>query len=234
VYAARIDSIDYTFQASGSLWQDALVLQDLQTKSLWSQISGEAIMGPMIGQSLELVPMIHLTFDEFKQRYPNGKVLRKPERGNRASTYESYYASRDQLGIFGRADTFTKLDGKDFVYGLRLKDSAVAVAASYLEEHRFAVVGTDRPVIVALSDEGGVTAHELAMTPGTDVAYLVAENGLLVLRTKTGGSDDSRVVLDLRTGVPPGDSEMSLTLYPVVTAYWFAWVSFFGETELVK
>jgi len=64
-------------------------MQDVETESLWSQISGKCIMGALVGAELELFNSSHTTFSEFVKRYPEGKVLKKPEKGNAGSYYES-------------------------------------------------------------------------------------------------------------------------------------------------
>ncbi len=87
----------YTFQASGSLWQDALVMQDLQTKSLWSQISGECIQGPMEGKKLTILPASHTNFSQFSKDYPSGLLLKKPEKGEQSSHYEKYFADSKDM-----------------------------------------------------------------------------------------------------------------------------------------
>ena len=53
-------------------------MQDLETKSLWSQISGICIQGKMEGTQLKTVPFSHTTFAAFKKKYPDGKLLKKP------------------------------------------------------------------------------------------------------------------------------------------------------------
>ncbi len=92
-------------------------MQDLETGSLWSQINGECISGELEGKKLSPLPALHTTYSEFKELYPEGLLLKKPEKGESGSSYDSYFADPDKLGIFGRADNFQKLDGKDKVFG---------------------------------------------------------------------------------------------------------------------
>ena len=51
------------------------VMQDAQTGTWWQQVSGEAILGPLKGRQLTLVPFDHLTFAAWREEAPNGRVL---------------------------------------------------------------------------------------------------------------------------------------------------------------
>jgi len=164
-------------------------MQDFETESLWSQITGECIKGDLEGARLTQVPAQHFTYAEFKRLYPNGVLLRKPVRGESGSPYEGYFAS-ERLGIFGRGDNFKRLDAKEIVYGLRFEGGEVAVAQSYLEKKRMVVVNKFKPTV------------ELVLTEGGGVRAIARDSGKKP--------------------------------YPVISAFWFAWASFFPETELIK
>ena len=45
-----------TFAVSGKLYQSNLVLYHEGTESLWSQLEGQALAGPMAGQKLTAIP----------------------------------------------------------------------------------------------------------------------------------------------------------------------------------
>lgn len=194
VYAAKVNDVRHTFQPSGSLWRDALVMQDLETESLWSQPTGECIQGKLEGSVLSLIPAIHTTYAEFKKQYPHGQLLKKEEKGPEGAPYAEYYADSTKLGIFGRIDDYERLPGKTLVVGLRLAGGEVAVSMDYLEEHGSATVG-ENPKIVVTYDSKSKTVSANQAKPG---------NKML------------------------GDA------FPVITSYWFAWASFFPETELIK
>ena len=220
MYAAAIDGARHTFQVSGSLWRDALVMQDLETKSLWSQISGECIKGQLEGARLELFPSIHTTYAGFRRLYPQGRLLKKPERGSRGSAYGDYFADTTKLGILGRADRFTRLDAKALVYGLRLPDQEVAIARDYLLEHGSAVVETEAMTVWVAFDstKQTVTAEGMRWDEVSwDTGKVKAE------------VDDLAVAQHGFMG-----KEINMEPVPIITAYWFAWASFFPETELVK
>ena len=179
-------------------------MQDLETKSLWSQISGICIQGKMEGTKLKTVPFSHTTFAAFKKQYPNGKLLKKPADSQAGSTYDSYFADKDKLGIFGRVDNFKKLAGKDKVYGIRFENSEFAVAESYLKKNGFALIVNDSKRIYLSYDESEMSVVAFALPDSLRLA------GKIEINNQTARA------------------------FPVISAYWFAWVSFFPETELIK
>jgi hypothetical protein len=204
-------------------------MQDLETESLWSQISGEAIMGIEEGKKLTLFPVIHTTYAEFKKNYPHGVLLTKPEKGPPGSPYETYFSDKSKLGIFGRVNDFQKLDGKDKVFGLSIKGSHFAVSEDYLSKNRFALIEAPAStIILILADDGNTTvAYSLADFNADNLKNLKIENNKIVLHGK-------KVSWDIRDGITVEGNQKALTLIPVVSAYWFAWFSFFPQTELIK
>lgn len=75
VFKRKIDNKIYDFGVSGKLRYSDMVMYDRQTQSWWQQYLGEAIVGTMTGTQLERIPSDILPFQEFKKRWPRGKVL---------------------------------------------------------------------------------------------------------------------------------------------------------------
>ena len=195
-------------------------MQDLETKSLWSQISGECIQGEMEGTKLKQVPFSHTTFDAFKNKYPNGKLLRKPANSPSGSSYNFYSADKDRLGIFGRVDNFERLAGKDKVYGIRLGDREIAISKKYLEQKGYAIVEHNNRHVYVKYEKSTESVS----------ARLYPEDIKLI-------PDGKLVKIFIRGPSPMGgtvDEIISGEALPIISAYWFAWVSFFPETELIK
>ncbi|WP_386719834.1 DUF3179 domain-containing protein [Litoribrevibacter euphylliae] len=64
-----------TFGVSGLLYNSDLLMYDRETESLWSQIEGRAISGPLKGTILERLPVEHTFWQDWQQRHPNTLVL---------------------------------------------------------------------------------------------------------------------------------------------------------------
>ena len=199
-------------------------MQDRETHSLWSQVLGEAIQGPLEGKKLTMIPAIHTTYGEFKQLYPQGKLLRKPAKGMAGSHYSRYFQDKTKLGIFGRKDTFDKLDGKDLIYGIRFDNSEIAIAKTYLQKHHFAVITSYSHPVIVMYDARNNTTTAFQLPDITQTVPTVTDN---------------RIVLDslswnALTGKAVSGNTTDLQHVPITTAFWFAWASFFPNTELIK
>jgi len=75
VYDPRVDGRRYTFGVSGLLYKQNLLLFDRDTESLWSQIRGRAIAGPLAGTYLRLLPVTMNTWRKWTADHPRTLVL---------------------------------------------------------------------------------------------------------------------------------------------------------------
>ncbi len=204
-------------------------MQDLQTESLWSHVTGECLMGPMEGARLAQFPAMHTTYQQFTKIFPEGVLLKKPEKGEEGSPYDSYFEDPDKLGIFGTENKNEALKGKDKVFGLQIDDIHFAVAESYLNKNNFAVIPYVAPPVIVTYDKIGKTAAAFALPDRSsdDIKTLKVENNEIRLT-------DRKIVWNAQTGKIMSGKAKDLKRVPVVTAYWFAWANFFPETELIK
>jgi hypothetical protein len=75
VYDPRADGRRYTFGVSGLLYRQNLMFFDHETESLWSQLRGGAVAGPLAGTSLRLLPVTMTTWRSWKAEHPQTLVL---------------------------------------------------------------------------------------------------------------------------------------------------------------
>jgi hypothetical protein len=179
----------------------------------------------MKGKTLTLYHSFHTTYADFKKNYPDGVVLKKPERGEAGSHYDSYFSSSERLGIFGRVDNFQKLPAKSKVYGIRLEDRQAAVAVGLLESEGWAQIDGGSSMIVITYDTAGHTAAAF-MLPETQATADVVD-GVITL------SDGGRR-WNARTGKGISSKARDLEPVPLISAFWFAWASFFPDSEIYQ
>ena len=71
VYARpNLDGRFTTFGVSGALWRDSLVMYDRTTGTLWTQLTGTAILGPRRGHVLTQIPSQVTTWAQWRERHP--------------------------------------------------------------------------------------------------------------------------------------------------------------------
>ena len=69
-FDAAVQGRPHTFGVSGLLYQSDLLMYDHQTQSLWSQISMEAVAGPLTGSKLRHIFLEHTTWGEWRVAHP--------------------------------------------------------------------------------------------------------------------------------------------------------------------
>ena len=93
VFERTIDGEVVTFGTSGKLRHSDLIMYDRKEENWWQQFNGEAIVGSRAGEKLTALPSFLISFDLFKQRYPDGEILLPdPRRASQAgfNPYERY------------------------------------------------------------------------------------------------------------------------------------------------
>ena len=93
VFDRRLDGRVLEFGTTGKLRHSDLVMYDRQTQSWWQQFVGEAIVGKMTGQKLQVLSSRVESFSRFRERFPSGKFLLSLERPS--GFYENPYVSYD-------------------------------------------------------------------------------------------------------------------------------------------
>ena len=84
VFERRVADRLLEFGTTGKLRNSDLVMYDRQTESWWQQFTGTAIAGEFVGTELKLVPSRLISFDEFRTRHRDGRLLVPREPGARA------------------------------------------------------------------------------------------------------------------------------------------------------
>ncbi len=79
------------------LWDNSVVMMDLETKSLWSHILGEAMSGPLLGTKLKVIPSLMTDWKTWRTIHPN-TTLAFLDRTTREYT-RSFYRDLSQFVI---------------------------------------------------------------------------------------------------------------------------------------
>jgi hypothetical protein len=90
VFDRRLDGKVLDFGTTGKLRNSDMVMYDRQTESWWQQFIGTAIVGELNGKELKGIPARLESFDNFKARYPGGKVLIPNDENMRRYGYNPY------------------------------------------------------------------------------------------------------------------------------------------------
>ncbi|MDQ3549847.1 MAG: DUF3179 domain-containing protein [Chloroflexota bacterium] len=229
VFVREIDGLPVLFGVSGKLYNSDLLMFDRRTDSLWSQITGTAVVGELTGMRLEVYPSEIMTWNEWRETYPDSEVLSR-DSGSPwfydVDPYLGYYESRSIW--FPVSDRDERLHAKTRVSGVEIDD---VTFGAYPDE----AVTEHGPVNDIL---GGVALLV--------VADPTASNNLVIFERRVGGREltfrrDGDALVDEETGTRwsfAGEAlsgELSgaqLRAIIPIKGFWFAWYAFHQDTEL--
>lgn len=75
VFESKVQGSLARFGVSGRLYNNDLVMYDRTTVSLWLQVTGEAIAGPLLGERLRQLPVEVVPWETWRNIYPQTQVL---------------------------------------------------------------------------------------------------------------------------------------------------------------
>ncbi len=127
VFDRRYGGRTLTFGVSGLLYHSDVLMYDRQTESLWSQLGLKAVAGKMVGHELEWMPVEHLTWKAWREKYPQGRVL-STNTGHRRDYTDHPYGSYETSPrtMFPVPQTRSDLPTKEWIAGLIVGGQAKA------------------------------------------------------------------------------------------------------------
>jgi hypothetical protein len=218
------------FGTSGKLYNSNLVMYDRTSKSLWSQALAEGIVGKYAGTKLQRVPFDVAYWKEWKQLYPDSKVLSRDTGSNRpygADPYGDYYTNSDVLFPISNRDD--RLGLKEIVVGFENKGQYKAYKLQEIENKK------------VINDQvNGKPIALFSLHPFMVRAYdRIVEDGELTLEFEYD-ADNNRII-DKQTGSEWNFEGMAingqmkgklLTRLPYDEGFWFEWIAFHPKTGL--
>jgi len=228
VFARTVNNTVLEFGTSGKLYNSNLVMYDRTSKSLWSQALGEGIVGDFTGIKLEKLPFDVSYWKDWKQLYPQSKVLSKDTGSARpygADPYGDYYTSPDILFPISNKDD--RLELKEIVVGLENDGLYKAYRLQDIEKLK---------VINDQLNSKSVTLFSLypLMARAFDsshngqslvIQYNVTNNGFTDEQTGSLWNFEGKSIEGPLKG-------KQLTRLPFDEGYWFEWVAFHPETKI--
>ncbi len=245
VFDRRLDGVVYDFGTSGNLRNSDLVMWDRQTESWWQQFTGEAIVGELTGKKLTFLPASIISWQDFKDANPEGKVLSRDTGHSRPYGGNPYagYDRVDNPPFLFDGDLDGRLLPKERVAAVTIGDVAAAFPFSVLEEEKVVNYTVNDQDLVVFHVSG--TRSALDKTPireSRDVGATGVFDSHLEGQKLTFRADGDKIV-DEQTGTAwniLGQAiEGPLTgkkLIPIVHAnhFWFSWAAFQPDTLIYR
>jgi Protein of unknown function (DUF3179) len=166
VYSRQITDKERFFGVSGLLYRSNVLMYDKGTESLWSQIKGEAVTGPLTGTELEVLPSTLTTWKKWQKKYPGTQVLSFEtgfKRNYETDPYLDYYAQQSGFRSFFKIGPGEK--EKELVVGIVIDGQAKAYPLRRIKE------------LKSLSDDLVGTELTLRFDKSTDSLSVTDERG---------------------------------------------------------
>ena len=246
VFNRDVEGSILDFGVSGLLRNSDLVMYDRQTESLWQQFTGEAIVGEMVGTTLNWLPSQLLSFDEAAIRYPDAQILSR-ETGHRRDYGKNPYVNYDApsatpWAFDGVADP--RLSPMTKIVGVKLGQNSRAY--SYTQSKKDGVIHDvidEQPVVVFHSDSGARSALDKeriadSRDEGTVGVFDPTVQGQIqeFTRIEEGFTDSATGSVWDVTGKAISGSRKGMALKPIIhaTYFAFAWFAFRPESDLYE
>lgn len=231
-YATRLsDGRTLLFGSSGLLYRSNKLMYDEQTLSLWSNLTGEPVSGPLTdkGVRLPMLPMTVTSWGEWRSRHPETTVV-SLETGYRrdysaGAAYGKYFESPETMFPVWKRNG--SLEAKSWIFALRDGVAARAYPLETLFRERVVndAVGRASVVLVADPQSGAVRAYE---REGKFFAEGPSPEQLVEEATGTIWTVEEEALHSASPGRP------RLLRFPGHRAYWFGWYAFFPDTSLYE
>jgi len=170
VFDRRVDGVPQEFGVSGMLWQSNLLMYNratnVENRSLWSQVLGEAVVGSHTGTKLKIIPSNITRFRDWAAQYPSGEVL---DTGRIGDPYSGNYydVARNFDPDFDPADS--PLDPSAYVYGIEVNGAFKAYPFDALPTGETTDDVNGQTVTITKSESGLVTITDRAGTVIPDI-----------------------------------------------------------------
>jgi hypothetical protein len=239
----RLDDRVLSFGTSGLLFNSALVMYDRQTESLWSHFTSQALAGVLTGERLATFPVAVVSWAEWRDAHPSGRVLSRDTGVDRDYGRNPYpgYDDVDNPPFLFDGEVDGRLAAKERIVGVGLDRDPVSVRLDALSDRGVLEVEVDGEPLTVWQLPGTSSALDTGeVAGGRDVGatgvFLPRING----RSLTFERDGDRFV-DRETGtawdifgrgVSGTLAGERLEGVDHVDTLWFAWAAYQPDTRI--
>ena len=231
---------------SGLLRNSDLVMWDIQSQSLWQQVTGRAIVGEHAGESLTTIASAIVRWADFRANHPDGRAMTE-DQGFGAfygtNPYEFYSSGARPFSGFFQREIDDRHPALSRVVGVTLEEGDKAYPFSLITEER--AINDEingRPVAIfwgAADTADALDAPDIseARGIGTGVAYDPLVDGRRLTFTAIGDTEfmdeETGTIWTILGKAVNGELEGSeLELLPHRNEFWFAWQAFFPDASV--
>ena len=245
VFDRRLNGVVHDFGVSGNLRLSDLIMWDRQTETWWQQLTGEAIVGELAGRRLTFIPAPIVSWQTFKEAYPDSPVLSR-ETGHRRSYGTNPYSGYDRVDnppflFIGEEDG--RLLPKERVVAIEVNGIDASFPFFTLEKERvvnYTVGGEDVVVFFEFGTQSALDQRSIddSRDIGSTGVFVPEADGRKLTFRLEGTPEDGSIV-DNETGStwsilgsaisgPLAGTQLERIVHQ--DHFWFAWAAFKPNT----
>ncbi|MFV0421368.1 DUF3179 domain-containing protein [Oleidesulfovibrio sp.] len=233
-YGAKAGRFETTFGVTGKLLNANTILYDRATNSMWPQILGTAIEGPLEGASLTRLPVLWTTWQKAAKRWPDALVLSRSTGYNRSYGKDPYgsYRSTDSYYqnsaiTFPVMHTDSRFAPKEPMLGLTLEGSQIAIQKAEVKLQGAINFTLGTTPMVALYDRqlDAVRVFSRVVNEKT-VSFFMRDRTPVDRESQSEWTAEGKCEFGMLR-------EYQLKREPAMEVMWFAWKAFFPDTAVI-
>lgn len=201
---------------------------DRETGSVWTHLDGKAITGQLQGSRMAMLPLVHITWGEWKSSHPDTMVL-SPD-----TPFRDRYGPV-RIGVFNQREAAFgdgRLDANTLVVGVEVEGQFKGYPLEELRDAGGVVNDTlaGQPIVVIYDEVAQVGLAYTRVTGDTVLEFDTSGTNGLQLRDKQTQSvwdRQGRAISGLLAGT-------SLEFVPSFISEWYGWSGYHPETALFE
>jgi len=230
IYRREVDGQVLRMGVSGNFYGNNFLMYDDLTESWWFQFTGEAVVGDMTGERLDVIPSQIVGFNSYARHYPDGDVLsgdaEHPDINYAMSPYDAYQNSSSpilsNINYDPRLDAMervlsTTINGIPIAYPFELLSAAGVI--NHEIEGRAVVVFWQPRAETAINTENVGQAAVYGRELNDEILTFRYENGHIY---DNQTDSEWNIFGEAISGDYEGET---LYDYHCYTHFWFAWSS---------
>jgi len=214
------------FGTSGKLYNSDLVMYDRKTDTYWSQILGQGLVGELAGYKLKRLPVDVMRWADWKNLYPNTRVLSRDTGHARpygSDPYGSYYTSPTIFFPVEHEDS--RLFPKEIIFGINLNGVDKAYTNTDLASLHVVNDEVGGEKIVVLSPQKDAVRAFFSKVDQRPLIFEYRDGKFLDTATGSEWDFNGEAIAGPLAG-------SKLAPIPGHTSFWFAWATFYQNTQL--
>ncbi len=210
VHDRRVNGETFILGNQGGLFMNAMTWWDHQTGSVWSQVWGQAIAGPLKGTTLDLIPASIVPWGTWKAEHPNTLAM-----------------TNDKTGLFSREER----PRDDWVIGITIGQHSKAYYYPALARDGIVNDFVGPYPVTLYVDPETRNAHAYFRQAGDRVMALALDKaGQNLVDSETGAA------WNIARGLAQNDAaqDETLLMVPYLSSFDWAWSDFHPDSEFYR